>query len=536
MEELQRIIHITLNPQQNYSPEIRLQTQAQCDKIILDHAQDFAFFFNIIRSASDSYVKFWAIGVIGQIVERFYSSYPLLLKESLHKMYFDVINECPISIFSDSFIENRYALLFITILKVDFPFEWENAFEMLFKITSNQIASKDFTVKIKFIGFILSVLMEFNREIIEFDEGKSSEDFKRIREIKSKLNDGTIAEIYYFIDDILNNASTLIANSAIYIITKSLEILERIISWTSIDISITKIPILIKFIEKKKFQVHSLKCLNEIIKKGMEPINKLKIIEDYHLLELVKNINANGDEECFKAISSFINRLGLFYLTCLHKNCKLEPDIQTNVRTTFFNILQLGYQCLDSEFHEVSIGVIEFLNQYISSLKETEFRPIHKESIGPLIEILLRRMQNPDLYEDYDEDDKSLMYYRNELSSIIANMLLVPSIRPDIIDYIGKLVNCLKFQYLEVPLSQREVVLYIFFRIGEQLKGKKLNKEIEMAAELRKGTMSQVMGLMMSIPQLFSDKEVIVCLVMNIISRYALYFELHEAEDRKSVV
>lgn len=53
---------------------------------------------------------------------------------------------------------------------------------------------------------------------------------------------------------------------------------------------------------------------------------------------------------------------------------------------------------------------------------------------------------------------------------------------------------------------------------------------IDLPNELNTGEMGEIISILMSIPNLFSDHILIACLLMEVIVRYAIFFENHEAE------
>eukprot|EP01022_Parablepharisma_sp_SALTPOND_P000947 TRINITY_DN105311_c2_g1_i1.p1 TRINITY_DN105311_c2_g1~~TRINITY_DN105311_c2_g1_i1.p1 ORF type:complete len:550 (-),score=42.74 TRINITY_DN105311_c2_g1_i1:2202-3851(-) len=478
MEELQKLVHIALNPQQNYSNEVKFHTQAQFDKIIADHSQDCDFFFNIIRSTTDPYIKFWAIGALGSIVEKFYPSYPVSLKQSLHESYFALLESSPAVILTDTFIENRYALLFISIVKIGYPADWPDAFKKLLGLLDSKAVASDFAYKIRITDFILTALIEFDREIVEFYENKTQEDFQRSREIKEEMRKKVVADIVFLLSQILDNADFLGAHAAGQLVTKSLVVSEKFIAWTSVETFLERVPKYVELLGNKAFQVNAAKCIYALLEKGMEPIAKLSIIEKYHLLEILAkvDISSSENEEYAKEVSLIINRVGLFFLECSTGHEDLSLDIKKSSQENFYNVLQLACKCLDSDSTAVSLNVVELINQYVNSLRrEPELTQIHMNSLTFIVQLLVKRIQYPPYYsvEDPPENasDEPYIYYRNELNSILANMLTLPTVQKDLLNLMGQIISNLKLKHAELTPHQREAALYILFRIGEPLRG-----------------------------------------------------------------
>ena len=266
MEELQKLVHILLNPQQNYSNEVKLHTQATCDKLIAEHAQDYSFFFSIIQSTDDPYLKFWAIGALGSVVEKFYAAHPVELRAKLHELFFAFVETNPAALFANTFIENRYALLFISIVKADYPTHWPDAFGRLLGLLNSKIS--DFALKIKVTDFILTALIEFDREVVEYYENKTQDDFQRGREIKEELRKGKVGDIALLLGEIIDNAGLLEGQNAGGLVNKALEAAEKIIAWASVETFMEKIVKLVTCLRSSSFQsisfsestAHERKC------------------------------------------------------------------------------------------------------------------------------------------------------------------------------------------------------------------------------------------------------------------------------------
>ncbi len=150
MEELQKLVHILLNPQQNYSNEVKVQTQAQSEKIIADHAQDCAYFFQVLESSADIYTKFWTIDAICRIVARYYPSYSPALKQQLHDLYFATLERNPMAVLANPCIENRYALVFVGLIRASYPTVWPSAFVKLLSLLCTELAGKSIEHKLRY--------------------------------------------------------------------------------------------------------------------------------------------------------------------------------------------------------------------------------------------------------------------------------------------------------------------------------------------------------------------------------------------------
>ena len=80
----------------------------------------------------------------------------------------------PHPILDTAMVANKFALIFVSFLRQDFPDCWQDAFTQLFALF--QDANADDHYKLKIIKFIIKVLLTFNSELIDREGGKVSHD------------------------------------------------------------------------------------------------------------------------------------------------------------------------------------------------------------------------------------------------------------------------------------------------------------------------------------------------------------------------
>jgi len=461
MEELQKLIQTLVNPQENYSNETKLQTKLLCDKIISDNAHNLEFFFRLIQTATDPYVKFWSISALYQLIHT--SS----LSQNMYTLYFNTIINYPSAVLTNTYIETKYGLLFVLLIKTHYPSLWPNAFNKLLELT--HIKDQNIDMKVKIVGFVLTVLLEFDREIVEFNDNKTQEDFKKSKEIKEQMKKTDIANICYFLKEVIISGHILNSSSGEQLAIKALNVLEVFIPWINIESTLSLFPELIKLLENEVFQANSMRCVNALVSKGMEPLVKLELIEKNHILDLLSKVSPNATEDYLKEITSLMSKLGLFYLECATSHKELPPEIKANSQSIFFNIIQLAYQCFQTFPLDLTLSLIQLFNHYISSFRYTEYLEVHKISIDRLIEILIIRMQHTDTIIPSTEITTQI--YKKEINSIIINILSIPLLQQQFILFVSKLITSLQTQYTQFTLTQKIIILYLFIKLGEHIKG-----------------------------------------------------------------
>eukprot|EP00826_Nyctotherus_ovalis_P052511 TRINITY_DN6667_c0_g1_i1.p1 TRINITY_DN6667_c0_g1~~TRINITY_DN6667_c0_g1_i1.p1 ORF type:complete len:214 (-),score=23.82 TRINITY_DN6667_c0_g1_i1:190-831(-) len=211
-----------------------------------------------------------------------------------------------------------------------------------------------------------------------------------------------------------------------------------------------------------------MRCVNALVSKGMEPLSKLDLIEK-HILPLLSKLNPSTSEDCLRETASLIGKLGLFYLDCATTNKELPSEVKTKAEPAFFNILKLAYQYFSMIPIDVAGSLVQLFTHYINAFKHIEFREIHKNSIDELMQLLVNRMQYSDATIPITESATQL--YRKEINSIICHLLAVPLLQQELVHFVGRLAASLKAQYAQFTLTQKLIVLYLFLKIGENIKG-----------------------------------------------------------------
>jgi len=173
-------------------------------------------------------------------------------------------------------------------------------------------------------------------------------------------------------------------------------------------------------------------------------------------------------------MATIVNKLGYFLLDCImDKKDPIPNEAIEYAKAKVSIVFELSIKCIDQEYITVSMSVIEFLNHYLSIKKHTQLQAIDIESIKNLLNIIVKRIQYP-IWDNMiinNNIEEMFNCYRGELTSIFGNMLLIPSIQEEIINYIGILILNLKNSYINLTPQQKEAPLVLFYKLAESFKG-----------------------------------------------------------------
>jgi len=539
MDDLTRAIMIQLNPTPDITPEIQFSAKSYCTKIIQDNRKNISYFFDMMQSSPEIYVKFWTISALEEIVTNYYHEYDIALRQQLHNFYFQILEKFPGAIFCSPYIESKYANLFCLILRQDYPDYWADAFAKLFQLLQSELCASTPSLKIQYIGYILTTLVAFDREIVDFHDTNSdisqkaakSELREKSTKIKDQMRINVVNDIAFLLQQVFESYVFFRDSGAENIVGLALEVLEKTVDWAKVELFVVNLPIIVQFLGVHGLQVNAAKSLYAIIDKGMDPSIKMSLFESLNLIGILAQWDpriSGVDEDFQKNMAIVVNKIGLIFLEYLTDQ-KVDIKVKQTVDMKFPAIIEMSIKYLDQDYPSVSIIISEFLNQYLVLLKKIELAPFHMQSVQMLLDVVVKRIQIPQEYFKsttlpvYEEAHSQL---RNELTTIFVNMCSINSVQNGMIEYVKGMLETLKTSYQTLTLQQREVVLYLFYRIGQSIKdisavfkptdpiGNILIKMFEILIEIA--------------PGIFNDHVIILCSALEAVVRYSVYFETHE--------
>jgi len=525
MEDLTNAILTQLNPKPGTSGEMQVNAKAYCMKVIQNHHKNYLYFFNLFQTSSDIFVKFWSLGAIEEIIKNYYNAYDVPLRKQLHECYLQIIERQPAIILCSPYIEAKYASLFCTLLKEDYPNYWPDAFTRLLSLLKLEVCTNP-SAKMQYISFIFNCLLAFDREIVDFRDVRLTEEHKKGVMIKDEMRKNVVNDIAFLIQQIIQNYEFLRANSFSVVIGQALEVLEKTVDWVKVELFTENLPFIIQFLGIPELQVQAAKSLYAIIDKGMDPAIKISLLKSLNLIFILSQWNPKipGHNEDFqKAMANIVNKIGLMFLDYL-ADSKVPLSVKQVIEENFPIITEMGFKYLDQEYSSVSVIICEFLNKYLNLLKKITMQEFHTQSIKVLLEIVMRRVQLPSEYfttSELPELEESFVLFRGELTTVFVNMSSIPSIQQGMIEYINQAMEMLKTQYKALTGSQKEMILYLFYRLGQAFK--------ELPKILKEpNTLTKMVEIVLDIPEIFMDHLLIVSTALEVVIRYALYLKYNE--------
>lgn len=263
INELENAIKILLEPSQA-TPQYKQQALEYTNSFIDQHFNEWRAIFTLLTSETSSfYVKFWCLQSLTTIVNRYFpQAFHDADRVEFINTFMAILKTQPQLVFSARHIEIKYALLFVTLVKKEYPHLWKNAFVDLLALMNIE----NDALKKKYMGLISRVFTLFEEEIVEYSENKNNDDFKRVTEIKDGLRFTVIKDIVFLLGQVLQNAHAF--SDDIQVVQNSLKAIDSLIDWNDLSLFLGMVPIFVEFLKVDEVKTESLECLHALIDKG----------------------------------------------------------------------------------------------------------------------------------------------------------------------------------------------------------------------------------------------------------------------------
>ena len=424
----------------------------------LSNTEKYNELFQFLETTKVPHFKFWLLDTLIQLVTQKYTNMSNETKNNFRQSLFNMFDSNFEAKFTESFITNRFCLLFNKFFFFDFP---ENNNTIFNDILINIYNSQDDSKKIKKLDLFLQIFYFFNEECIQFRHTYNEIQINRTNIIKDYMRINTIPNILIVIKAILENEENIHNEK---IIQKSIVIVSQFIDWVPFEYFYDVLNIILGILIKK-YQYFQPCCdvLYMIVKKGMEPNIKIDILNKIQINDLINNILKNNktiDYKILERISDITDLIGEFIIKNFEHTKELIKSNNNNVNNEinesfnwssnelryyfyFFKEIikynnQINYKEGYALCNSLDLIVLYFKSNDIILQRNKYVMDSFKEIIT-FIEKIMRIPENEftfdeDLNELKDEDD--FFKLRNRINIIYKNIYNINILKEYIIDSI----------------------------------------------------------------------------------------------------
>uniref|UniRef100_A0A2K5EAL4 Exportin-T n=1 Tax=Aotus nancymaae TaxID=37293 RepID=A0A2K5EAL4_AOTNA len=362
-----------------------------------------------------------------------------------------------------TFIRNKAAQVFALLFATEYLTKWPKFFFDILSVVD---------LNPRGVDLYLRILMAIDSELVDRDVVHTSEEARRNTLIKDTMREQCIPNLVESWYQILQNYQY--TNSEVT--CQCLEVVGAYVSW--IDLSLIAndrfINMLLGHMSIEVLREEACDCLFEVVNKGMDPVDKMKLVES--LCQVLQSagffsIDQEEDVDFLARFSKLVNGMGQSLIVSWSKLIK-NGDIK-NAQEALQAIetkVALMLQLLIHEDDDISSNIIGFCYDYLHILKQlTVLSDQQKANVEAIMLAVMKKLTYDEEYnfENEGEDEAMFVEYRKQLKLLLDRLaqvspeLLLASVRRV---FSSTLQNWQTTRFMEV-----EVAIRLLYMLAEAL-------------------------------------------------------------------
>ncbi|MBN3313578.1 XPOT protein, partial [Atractosteus spatula] len=413
---------------------------------------------------SDDHVKFFCFQVLEHQIKFRYAvlsaAQHQLIRETLVKwLQSQLINAQPEKVF----IRNKAAQVFALMFVTEYLTKWPKFFFDILTVVGLNPRGLD---------LYLRMLMAIDEEVVDRDIAHTPEETRRNTLIKDTMREQCIPNLVESWFQILQTYQH--TNSELT--CQCLEVVGAYVSW--IDLSLIAndrfVNMLLGHMSVEVLREEACDCLFEIVNKGMDPVDKTKLVES--LCQVLQsagffNIEQEEDVDFLAKFSKLVNGMGQSLIVSWTKLVK-TGDIK-NAQDTLQALeakFPLMLQLLIHEDDDISSNIVGFCYDYLHILKQLPLlTDQQKASVEAIMLAVMKKLTYDDEYnfENEGEDEAMFVEYRKQLKLLLDRLAQVS---PELLlEAVRRVFNTTMQSWQGTPFMEVEVAIRLLYMLGEAL-------------------------------------------------------------------
>nr|XP_033813574.1 exportin-T isoform X3 [Geotrypetes seraphini] len=413
---------------------------------------------------SDDHVKFFCFQVLEHKIKFKYSELTVnqqqLIRETLVAwLQAQMLNAQP----EKTFIRNKAAQVFALVFISEYLTKWPKFFfDILSVVCLNP----------RGVDLYLRILMAIDTEVVDRDIVHTPEEARRNTLIKDTMREQCIPNLVESWYQILQTYQH--TNSEVT--CQCLEVIGAYVSWIDLTLIANErfINMLLGHMSIEVLREEACDCLFEIVNKGMDPIDKTKLVES--LCQVLQSagfftIDQEDDVDFLARFSKLVNGMGqslILSWTKLVKNGDMK-NAQETLQTIEAKV-PLMLQLLIHDDDDISSNIISFCYDYLHVLKQlTLLSDQQKNHVEAVMLAVMKKLTYDEEYnfENEGEDEAMFVEYRKQLKLLLDRLaqvspeLLLASVR--------RVFNTTLQNWQAARFMEIEVALRLLYMLGEAL-------------------------------------------------------------------
>lgn len=413
---------------------------------------------------SDDHVKFFCFQVLEHQIKFRHGSLSAaqqqLIRETLMKwLQTQLMNVHP----EKPFIRNKAAQVFALTFVMEYLTLWPKFFFDVLALVGLSPNGVD---------IYLRTLMAIDAEVVDRDILHSPEETRRNTLIKDGMREQCIPALVESWFQILQTYQ----HTHSELTCQCLEVVGAFVSWIDLNLIANDrfVNVLLSHMSMEELREAACDCLFEIVNKGMDPVDKTKLVES--LCQVLQsagffNVEQEEDVDFLAKFSRLVNGMGqslVLSWTKLSKTAdeKLSAETLHAVETKVPLMLQL----LIHEDDDISANIVCFCYDYLHVLKQLPaLNEQQKSNVEAIMLAVMSKLKYDDEYnfENEGEDEAMFVEYRKQLKMLLDRLAQVS---PELLlEAVHRVFNATMQSWQTLQFMEVEVSIRLLYMLGEAL-------------------------------------------------------------------
>lgn len=413
---------------------------------------------------SDDHVKFFCLQVLEHQVKHRHAALTAiqqqLIRETLMKwLQCQLMNAEPEKIF----IRNKAAQVFALTFVMEYLTLWPKFFFDLLSLVGLNPNGVD---------IYLRTLMAIDAEVVDRNILHSPEETRRNTLIKDTMREQCIPSLVESWFQILSTYQ----HTHPELTCQCLEVVGAYVAWIDLNLIANErfVTLLLSHMQVEDLREEACDCLFEIVNKGMDPVDKTKLVESLcRVLQSAGffNLDQEEDVDFLAKFSRLVNGMGQSLVLSWTKLAKTgsAEEAQEALRALEAKV-PLLLQLLVHEDDDISANMVGFCYEYLHVLKQLpQLSDQQKGNIEAILLAVMKKLTYDDEYnfDNEGEDEAMFVEYRKQLKMLLDRLAQVS---PELLLVAVRRVFTNTMQnWQTAPFMEVEVAIRLLYMLGEAL-------------------------------------------------------------------
>uniref|UniRef100_A0A803TJA3 Exportin-T n=1 Tax=Anolis carolinensis TaxID=28377 RepID=A0A803TJA3_ANOCA len=413
---------------------------------------------------SDDHIKFFCFQVLEHQIKYKYSQ----LTEVQHQLIRETLitwlqAQLLHSQSEKTFIRNKAAQVFALLFVTEYLTKWPKFFFDVLSVVG---------LNPRGVDLYLRILMAVDAELVDRDVVHTLEEARRNTLLKDSMREQCIPSLVESWYQILQTYQY--TNSELT--CQCLEVIGAYVSWIDLSLIANErfINMVLGHMSIEVLREEACDCLFEIVNKGMDPIDKTKLVET--LCQVLQSaglfsIDQEEDVDFLARFSKLINGMGQALITSWTKlvktgDIKSAQDTLQAIEAKVVLMLQL----LIHEDDDISSNIIGFCYDYLHILKQLSvLSEQQKANVEAIMLAVMKKLTYDEEYnfENEGEDEAMFVEYRKQLKLLLDRLAQVS---PELLLVsVCRVFNTTLQNWQTKPFMEIEVAIRLLYMLAEAL-------------------------------------------------------------------